>query len=340
MKQPAFDIASYSSRNPEKVSNGDYCSWEILEEEQLLLAVLGDGVGSSPCDWKASKMACTEFISQFKKHNSITDLIKRIVIAMIKTNEEMLLEPEPCAGMKSTLSLLVWNLKTATCFFVNIGDSRIYEYNGRTLSQISQDETKSIILKKKDGKPVVISGTAVVAEGITNAMGSHDLSISVQVKPINSTKGFLLSSDGFHNSKNSFAKDATKIFGALDMQKAVEELHISYRDAQKDDMTLLVVRVPNQISDIKIIINAILNELDTGQWDKLEITKAILEQMAVAIREQHEQTAKKLLNYCEDHHIDLGRENLGKLASLMVQTDFQSGDIYRDILNKMRLSRN
>ena len=339
MKPSVFDIASHSTRNPEKANNGDYCSWEILEEDQQLLAVLSDGVGSSPCDWKASKLACTQFINQFKKHTNIADLLLRIEAALVKTNKEILLEPEPCSGMKSTLSLLVWDLNVESCFFVNIGDSRIYEYKGHILSQISQDETKSVILKNKDGKPMIISGTAVVAEGITNAMGSHELSISVQSKPVKSSKGFLLSSDGFHNCKNSFVKDATKIFGALDMQKALDELQISYRDAQKDDMTLLAVRLYNQTSNSKNIIKAILDKTDTSQWDKLEITKAILEEMEVSIRERNEQNAKILLNYCDDHYIDLGRENLGNLASLIVQTDFQAGEIYRDILNKMRLSR-
>ncbi|WP_211356955.1 hypothetical protein, partial [Phaeodactylibacter luteus] len=56
------EISKKSYKNPHKKRNGDFCEFEIIENGNLVILALGDGVGSSPCDWKASKVCCQTFI--------------------------------------------------------------------------------------------------------------------------------------------------------------------------------------------------------------------------------------------------------------------------------------
>ena len=50
---------------PHKNTNGDFCDFKILEKEELVILTISDGVGSNPCDWKASKISCQNFIDEF-----------------------------------------------------------------------------------------------------------------------------------------------------------------------------------------------------------------------------------------------------------------------------------
>jgi len=169
-----MEVVQSSLKNPNKQKNGDFCQSDFLENENILLAVLCDGVGSNACDWKASQVGCNLFIENFKQ-NSNLEITQRITLAIQKVNLELVLETGACEGMKSTFSTVVWEIEKKQFHYVSIGDSRIYEYNESGITQISKDESKPIILRKKDGKPMIISGVAIVAEGVTNVIGSREL---------------------------------------------------------------------------------------------------------------------------------------------------------------------
>ena len=95
------EISKKSYKNPHKNRNGDFCEFEILENDQLVILTLGDGVGSSPCDWKASKVSCQKFIETFKE-NSNEDISQRFLESLKAVNQEVILTTDGCKGMKTT----------------------------------------------------------------------------------------------------------------------------------------------------------------------------------------------------------------------------------------------
>lgn len=334
-----FEVAQNTLVKPNKTKNGDFCSFDFLENEQILIAVLCDGVGSNACDWKASKVGCEKFISDFKievKENITT----RISSAIKKVNQELLLEIGSCEFMKSTFTTIVWELEKNQYHYVSIGDSRIYEYKNDQVTQISKDETKSVILKKKDGKPMIISGVAVVTEGITNAIGSGSLQFQIFTKDITLTKGLILATDGFFNVSNQFPNHMIDVLNSINFQSALDQLQSKYKENQKDDMTILAIRKIESNKNDDDILKAILTNKPLSDWSDLVISKAALQGIEDGIKNLNVDQVSHLLQFSEKRNFDFGRKSMTDLISLMAKMNFQERDIYQKILNMMRQFKN
>ena len=71
---------------------------------------LGDGVGGSPCDWKASKISCQKFIDAFVT-SSEKEIPERMIESIRATNLEILSETGTCKNMESIFSGLEAGIK-------------------------------------------------------------------------------------------------------------------------------------------------------------------------------------------------------------------------------------
>ena len=335
------EIASFSVKYPEKTRNGDFCTGEVLPDEKIAIIALSDGVGGSPCDWKASKLSVTQFLEHFKTNNLSSDIPQRIREAINEANRTLLWEEGSCKGMKSTFSLLVWEYEKRITHRVNIGDSRIFQWSEKSLTQLSEDETQAVILRKKDGKPIVLSGSVVVAEGVTNVLGHHGLSFEVVTKKAEEPEGFVLASDGFYNCMPGFLKDMEDILDGLDLQDSMTSIAQTYSDFQKDDMTGIVIRKRPDPGNSSQILARLLSEDpgETATLSQLEISEVLISAIPELLQQKENDKVQKLLKYCETHRIDLGRKNWSKFISLLTEYDNPDRVIYRDLLFKMRRSK-
>ena len=333
-----IEISKKSYKDPHKNRNGDFCEFEILENEKLVILTLGDGVGSSPCDWKASKLSCQLFIETFKK-NSDEDISQRFLESLKTVNQEVILTTNMCQGMKTTFCGVVWDFINGKIYYTNIGDSRIYEFANNEFSQISTDEVKSVILRKRDGKPIIISGVAVTAEGVTNVIGSHEVNYEIKVKSDESIEGIVLSTDGMHGVSSKFEEDLLKVINAINLENGLEQICQEYKDIQKDDMTIIALRKIKEENNYPKIISSILNDEDISGMSNFEISKVLLQGIEEGIKEKDVPKVSKLLSFRETKRIDFGREKIGNLISLMFKVDFQNGDVYQKLLSIMRISK-
>jgi serine/threonine protein phosphatase PrpC len=333
-----IEISKKSFKNPHKSRNGDFCAFEILENEQLVILTLGDGVGSSPCDWKASKVSCQKFIETFKMHSN-DEVSERFLKSLEAANQEVLLTNDACQGMKTTFCGVVWDFENGKIYYTNIGDSRIYEYKDNAFSQISIDEVKSVILRKKDGKPIIIAGIAVTAEGVTNVIGSREVSFDIKVKSDEAIDGIVLSTDGMHGASASFEDDMVSAINTIDLENGLEQICQKYRDIQKDDMTLLALRKAKEGNDYPGIISAILHNEVISDISNFELSKVLLQGIAEGIQEKDATKVSKLMSVGAAKKIDFGREKIQYLISLMFEVDFQNGAIYQKLLSMMRNSK-
>jgi serine/threonine protein phosphatase PrpC len=333
-----LEIAKKSYAKPHKRSNGDFCAFEILGQEQLVVLTLADGVGSSPCDWKASELSCQKILEAFTESKQV-NLPERIKASIQTANNEILLTTGRCVGMKSTLCVVVWDVENSQIHFTNIGDSRIYALSKENLEQISVDEVKSVILKKKDGKPIIISGTAVVAEGVTNVMGSHELDFDVKTASTEQIDAIILSTDGFHRVSLHFEKDIIKAVNSIDLDKALEVLYEKYRDDQKDDMTILVARKSVKDQDNDNLLSFILEQNDISNFREIELIEAMMMGLERGMKDKDAELINEILSKSKSFRIDFGRENLAKLIALMFEIKFQDGEVYQQLLSLMRNSK-
>lgn len=332
-----IEIAQQSHKNPHKNLNGDFCTYQMLDSEKLVVMTLADGVGSSPCDWKASKVSCQFFLKAFAA-SSEPGITNRFRQSLQKTNQALLLETGACKQMKSTFCAVVWDQVNGFIYYVNIGDSRIYHWQANELKQISIDEVKSVILTKKNGKPIVVAGVVAVADGVTNVLGSPELKFEIKVISAEKVDGIVLTTDGFHGASQDFPKDLLATMNNLDLDNGLALLYQKYKDRQKDDMTILAMR---QVSDAREydLIQAIAANQDTGSVSKLELTKAIIHGLTRSIKAKNSGQAMALINQCKERNVDLGREKTGELISLVINVDFQDGEVYQHLLRLMRNSK-
>jgi serine/threonine protein phosphatase PrpC len=332
------EISKRSYQNPQKSRNGDYCEFEMLEQEQLVILALGDGVGSSPCDWNASKLSCEQFIESFKSNPS-KEISERIAQSLKAVNQEFLHTGDVCEGMKTTFCGVVWDFANSEIYYVSIGDSRIFEFSNNGLIQISRDEVKSVILRKRDGKPMIIAGVAVTAEGVANVIGSPELTFEVKVKSDDGVEGMVLTTDGMHGASTKFEEDGVRAISAVNLENGLEQLCNNYKDLQKDDMTILAARRIKGGNHYGKLIASILNDEEVSGMSNLELSKALLQGMEAGIKDKDANKVNKLISIAETKRIDLGRAEIGGLISLMFKVDFQDGAIYQQLMSMMRKSK-
>ncbi|OQB25162.1 MAG: Serine/threonine phosphatase stp [Firmicutes bacterium ADurb.Bin182] len=129
-----------SSTNIGKRRRNEDCFY-IPPAGSIPLVIVADGMGGHSAGDVASSMAVKVIVSEIEKGdlNAPEQLIRN---AINKANRAMFEHAEvhtECGGMGSTviLALLFRNRFLAA----NIGDSRLYHYDGRSLSQVSIDHT-------------------------------------------------------------------------------------------------------------------------------------------------------------------------------------------------------
>ncbi|WP_170254832.1 SpoIIE family protein phosphatase [Phaeodactylibacter luteus] len=258
---------------------------------------------------------------------------------MQTANQQVILTTDGCQGMKTTFCGVVWDLLNGKIYYTNLGDSRIYEFADNEFRQISTDEVKSVILRKKDGKPLIISGVVVTAEGVTNVIGSREAHYEIKVKNDEAIKGVILSTDGMHGASSKFEEDLLTVINAIDLENGLEQICQEYKDIQKDDMTIIALRKINGKNNYSKMISSILNNEDFSGMSNFEISKVLLQGIEEGIKEKNAFIVNKLLSIREIKRIDFGREKIGDLISLMFKVDFQDGEVYQKLLSIMRSSK-
>jgi serine/threonine protein phosphatase PrpC len=327
-----FDTFSSSMMSPEKAKNGDFCLIEYLDANQLLILLAADGVGSCPCDWKASQMSCELFLNHFKNNLRNQTIEQNINLSLDKTNEEILSLEGVCKGMKSTLSVVVWEIAEDLIYHVSIGDSRIYLYGNQELEQITQDESNALVMKGKDGKRILSSGSLMVREGITNAVGTPHLSFEIHSIHITNYQAIILATDGFYKATYSFDEDIKRALETFYLQGALANINTIYKDYQKDDATVVIARKKGfDIKNKEQILDLVMQNIDfkTHTLSKLLVSQIIFQEIEGCISSKSEEILLKLLIYCRTYQINFGRENRIIFLTKVAENKLQNPEIYR-----------
>ncbi len=332
-----FEIVGKSIKSKDKQKNGDFFDYTILENGIVVLT-LADGVGSRNCDWLASKTACKEFIvnsCRFLNKDYSSDLL----LKMCYDIDKKIFEPsDNCNGMLAVFAAVIWNTETNLIHYVNIGDTRIYKINNEGVFQISQDETKDVIMRDKQGKLITQNGTTVVRSGITNALGQGNARVIIEKSEFKFGETIVLASDGCYNCKSTFNSDIQNVNNSMDLEKSTEKLFSSYLDYQADDITILILRR----NDIDSEIFKDYNNVDDVETIKHKLTKHTLtnflhDDLKQNINKKNKEICIAILDkMITDFHLPT-KEQLNELLAICEASDFKEVDIYDRIINLIRM---
>lgn len=234
-----YEVFGYTISNVGKEKNGDSFLFEELEAENLLIAVVADGVSQQPCDWLASLTTCQALLNHFKRNISQANIGQRLSESIQHANTVVGLTEGKCHKMASTLSVVVCPHAAAEFYYANVGDSRIYSlYNG----QLEQLTTDDAIIRKE--RIVTSIGVRVIDRPIlTQVIGQDNISYPIKVKPLRKGEVIILATDGFYDARKAVFNTLMADFGeADDFETGFTTFIDQLKMLRGDDLTAIAIR--------------------------------------------------------------------------------------------------
>lgn len=222
--------------------NQDY--YVVRERENVLLAVVCDGIGGGNAGSLASKIAVETLVEDFDKQDLFKELDEITAWfgdAITKSNHAVVAQSQKgpdFQGMGTTMIALV--LIGDEGFAFNIGDSRLYRYSQGELVNLSHDQTYAYELYRQ--KRIAFEEIAHHPRRnvLMNAVGI-DRQISYEV--IEVEKGWdqlLLSSDGLHDFvEEADIKESLKIKDLEERKNTLLEL--AYQEGAYDNISIIII---------------------------------------------------------------------------------------------------
>lgn len=329
-----YSIEGFALQDLAKNKCGDAYVISNSDDDKFLMFAVADGVGSRPCDWKASDSVCAIWISEVeRKLQSQTDIALVLEKSLQEVNRQILLESEPCAGMMSTFVAVIWDKVNDVFYHCHLGDSRLYLLHNQSLQKVTEDHSQIISQKN-----LVTEGVPVIRSGINNALGQVNPKIKIEKLTLTAGDALILATDGFYTCSPTFTQDIQNVIADTDIKNALDRLMRRYDGTQKDDATVLVFRnnsTENLKEKVYSIILAKENIATSGIFNYI-FAQTAFEILLSAIKEHDVVISENTIDYIAKNNLKLGRDLIDKLIKAMRLADFQNGLIYQRLLILMR----
>ena len=137
-----IDIAGLSDKGRQRTDNQDAFVCEGLWTDHIALLAVIDGVGGYAGGEKAAAIARTSIRNYMKspKGDTLTMLREAVVFA----NNQIALQRQQndaFAEMCCVITAVVADVKKAKCYYVHVGDTRLYRYSREGLLKITKDHS-------------------------------------------------------------------------------------------------------------------------------------------------------------------------------------------------------
>ena len=194
----------------------------VVKEDGDSLYVLCDGMGGHAGGAVACKKCINVFKNDFKKskYENIDGAKEWLYKTILKANKDIISAGNKDVSLKGMGTTVVCLLVSKDFkVYASVGDSRLYSYNKKHLTQISEDQTfaaalyKAGYINKKEAmnhprKSMLLCAVGSAPNGI----------LDVQVKEITGNDNYLICSDGLYNMV-----DDSKIKKILDESISIKE---------------------------------------------------------------------------------------------------------------------
>ncbi|EAY29003.1 PP2C family protein-serine/threonine phosphatase [Microscilla marina] len=234
MNIPPFQTFTTSLAKANKAKNGDACRCQVWEEttQTLAVMVLADGVGSKPCDYKASATAVDAFLTHFGDNPDQTNIKARMQAAAYHANQRVHQTSAACQGMMATFVAVVWQVETSLLYFTSVGDSRLYLQHKGTLTQLTQDDSIE--------KTETVGGQTYSRSYITEALGAGVVHFDIQTQPFLPGDACWLMSDGFYPVVPAPA--LIQLWRYTNFAHGAEQVFKQYMPQYQDDASVVALR--------------------------------------------------------------------------------------------------
>ena len=310
--------ATVSLKSPDKKKNGDAADVFQLDNN-LVLFLLADGVGGSAGDWKASSTCVKEFAGIFSRSRE-KDIPKRIEESLKTVNQIILSETGLYRGMKSTFVVAVIDTKEKILYYTAIGDSRLYKVTSGKIELLTTDQVKAVMIRKPDGNLYTKNGSVVTAFGVTNVMGTRDLTFRIEKLPLTETTGFLMASDGFYRKLTRDKEELKQLFNSLDVQNTLNKISSKVEQNQDDDATAIFFRFEPEDS----VTGAVENHR--------QVSANLLE----AIQNRDKNEVLRAIDYIESNRVVQSFDYYDKAIKLMREFNFEDGEVYQRLISLLK----
>ena len=175
----------------------------VVKENGDSLYVLCDGMGGHAGGATACKKCINVFKNDFKKskYEDLEGAKEWLYKTILKANKEIINAGNKDVSLKGMGTTVVCLLVSKSFkVYASVGDSRLYAYNKKNLTQISEDQTfaaalyKAGYINEKEVKNHPRRGMLLCAVGTTN-----NSNLDVQIKEVKGNDNYLICSDGLYN---------------------------------------------------------------------------------------------------------------------------------------------
>ena len=212
-----MDYFVQTQPNKGKLKNGD--SYQAYEDETVFIGCVADGVGGCPCDWKASKEICEDFIDYFNEFRQQSSNLNYILQDSLgKAFAKLYGTKGKCEGMLSTMVCVVIDKLNNEYFFLGIGDSKILLVQADKTFEISQETDFKIPLD-------LLPNYVKIGNKLT----------------LNTS--FVLLSDGFWTNRKAYEIELQIAINSPNWKSRMAQLFEINKMSQFDDMTVMVIKV-------------------------------------------------------------------------------------------------
>jgi PPM family protein phosphatase len=218
----------------------------------LTICLVADGMGGQAAGEVASKRATEIIPRELKKHISGVvgnDETKSIIRkGILQANEEIIamaaLDRE-LKNMGTTVVLTVWRKGSSVLYATGLGDSRVYQVRGKTITQLTVDHSIAQALVEAKTISAAEARTHRYRNVLWKYLGSNEVGEGPEVKAVNLQAGdrFLLCTDGLSGVVSdeqllNFIQDQT------DMQACADGLcQLALDSGSRDNISCIVVEV-------------------------------------------------------------------------------------------------
>ena len=272
MSKNNIKTSGFSLAKRQEIVGDDY--YEIKQFNDLTIAVLCDGVGSAEAGAQAAKKVAQHIVTNFKnipKTWSIEKAIKSFITSINSILYAQSIQDYERPEMVTTVTVAV--IKGNRLYGANVGDSRIYLFRNKELSQLSHDHNEE--------------GMASV---LTDAIGiDKDVEIFYFENNIEKDDKILLCSDGLYSvmSENMIINHLEN--GAYHIVKKASSL---MEDKLPDDTSAVVLEVndTDEIEKMKQLKLTIPKKLKKGDViDGYKLTLSLIQNDRTWVCEKNEE---------------------------------------------------
>jgi len=290
-----FSIYTAQKSKGDPLYCGDCCT-TFTHGENIVL-VVSDGVSSCINDHKASNQACQTIEEYYRQSTELS--IQKLMFEAVKYASRIMNSNH----LLATAIIVTYNTSTNHCFYTNIGDTRLYHYDGLEINCLTEDDN-AVTIVQQNGKPLFVNGSLVTTnKGLTKALGDNQLEPNIKELILDKNESLILITDGISGN----GKMLSQFFDFIHKEnpaKEISNLTIECSNSNYDDATMMLFR---------------RNDFDSRNLTKLAIEKGNLQKpffghsvscalrsiISDAIQKEDNNTVLKCLRYTEQYSLDI-----------------------------------